>query len=181
MATVGWVGRLSHEKGPDIFLRAAAQTLKHLPQTKFIVVGDGPERTSLESLIDQLNIRDSVSLAGRREDIPSVFASFDIAVSSSRQEGLPMAILEGMASSRPWIATAVGDVPTVILDDVTGVLVRPNDIESLSSALIALLQDAGKRNRLGSEAHMLVEKQFSAQRMSEDYLDIYQQSVKNRK
>jgi glycosyltransferase involved in cell wall biosynthesis len=178
--TVGWVGRLSHEKGPDIFLRAAAQTLKQLPQTKFIVVGDGPDRTSLESLIDQLNIRDNVSLAGRREDMPSVYASFDIAVSSSRQEGLPMAILEGMASSRPWIATAVGDVPTVILDDVTGVLVRPNDIESLSSALIALLQDVEKRNRFGSEARKLVEKQFSAQRMSEDYLDIYQQSLKNR-
>lgn len=179
--TVGWVGRLSHEKGPDIFVRAAAQTLKQLPQTKFIVAGDGPDRISLESLIDQLNIRDSVSLAGRREDIPSVFASFDIAVSSSRQEGLPMAILEGMASGLPWIATAVGDVPTVILDDVTGVLVRPNDIESLSSALIALLQDVEKRNRLGSEAHMLVEKQFSAQRMSEDYLQIYQQCLRNRK
>jgi glycosyltransferase involved in cell wall biosynthesis len=176
---VGLIGRLSVEKGIDIFLHAAAQVLAQLPSTKFVVVGDGPDRQKLMTLIESLNLQQSVSMLGHRDDMPSVYASLDIAVSSSRQEGLPMAILEGMASSRPWIATAVGDVPTVILDDVTGVLVRPNDIESLSSALIALLQDAGRRNRLGSQAHMLVEKQFSAQRMSEDYLDIYRQCLKN--
>jgi glycosyltransferase involved in cell wall biosynthesis len=178
-ATVGWVGRLSHEKGPDLFLRAAAKTLAHLPQTKFILVGDGTDRASLESLIDELKIRDSVSLAGRREDMPSVYASFDIAVLSSRQEGLPMAVLEGMASSRPWVATAVGDVPTVILNDVTGVLVRPNDVEALSAALISLLQDVEKQQQLGRAARKLVEEKFSAQRMSNDYLDIYQECMRD--
>jgi glycosyltransferase involved in cell wall biosynthesis len=178
-ATVGWVGRLSHEKGPDLFLRAAAQTLARLPQTKFILVGDGPDRTSIESLIDELNLRSSVSLAGRRDDMPSVYASFDIAVLSSRQEGLPMAVLEGMASSRPWIATAVGDVPTVIHDDVTGVLVRPNDVEALSTALISLLQDVEKQHQLGSTARKLVEEKFSATRMSNDYLHIYQECLRD--
>lgn len=177
--TVGWVGRLSHEKGADIFLRAAARTLAHLPFTKFIVVGDGPDRKELESLIDELNIRNNVSLVGRREDMPSVYASFDIVVSSSRQEGLPMAILEGMASSRPWIATAVGDVPTVILDDVTGILIPPENVELLTTALVELLQDANRRGRLGLAARRLVEEQFSAQRMTEEYLRIYQQALRH--
>jgi glycosyltransferase involved in cell wall biosynthesis len=176
--TVGWVGRLSHEKGADIFIRAAAEVLVHLPKTKFIVVGDGPERSELESLVDQLQVRKSVSLMGRRDDIPSIFASFDIVVSSSRQEGLPMAILEGMASSLPWIATAVGDVPTVVLDGVTGVLVPPEDIESLSRALVELLQDANRRERFGMAARKLVEEKFSAARMTEDYLGIYAESIR---
>ena len=176
---VGLVGRLSVEKGVDIFLHAAAIVLATFPSTRFVIVGEGPDKQKLATLIETLNLQDSVSMLGHRDDMPSVYASLDIAVSSSRQEGLPMAILEGMASSRPWIATAVGEVPTVILDDVTGVLVAPNDIESLSSALIALLQDPERRNRLGREAHMLVEKQFSAQRMSEDYLNIYEECLKN--
>jgi glycosyltransferase involved in cell wall biosynthesis len=175
---VGWVGRLSHEKGADIFLRAAAQTLISLPKTKFVVVGDGPDRNTLESLIDELNIRDNVSLVGRREDMPSVYASFDILVSSSRQEGLPMAILEGMASGKPWIATIVGDVPTVILQDITGVLIPPNNVEALSSALANLLRDPARQELLGTAARKLVEDQFSAERMTEDYLRIYREGIR---
>jgi glycosyltransferase involved in cell wall biosynthesis len=176
--TVGWVGRLSREKGADILIHAAAKVLVHLPETKFMVVGDGPERNELESLIDKLNIRSSISLTGRREDIPSMFASFDVAVSSSRQEGLPMAILEGMASKLPWVATAVGDVPTVVQDDVTGVLVPPEDAELLAAALVDLLQDADRRERLGTAARKLVEDKFSAERMTGEYLRIYTESIR---
>ena len=79
-----------------------------------------------------------------------------------------------MASILPEIATAVCDLPTVILDDVRGVLGRPNDIESLSLALVTLLQDAGQCNRLGNAAQTRVEKQFSTQRTSEDYLPLNQ-------
>jgi glycosyltransferase involved in cell wall biosynthesis len=173
---IGWVGRLSHEKGADIFLRAAAQVLKELQNVKFFLVGDGPEHDNLKSLANQLGIRDSVSFLGRREDMPSVYASFDIAVSSSRQEGLPMAILEGMASSLPWIATNIGDVPTVILNHQTGLLVPPEDTEILSSALIELARDANQRRRLGIAARKLVKEQFSAERMATDYLRVYEWS-----
>ncbi len=124
-AIVGLVGRLSIEKGVDIFLRAAARVLAELPSTKFVVVGEGPDRDKLESLIDDLKIRGSVSMLGRRDDMPSVYASLDIMVSASRQEGLPIAILEGMASRLPLVATAVGEVPTVVLDGRTGVLLPP--------------------------------------------------------
>jgi glycosyltransferase involved in cell wall biosynthesis len=175
--TVGWVGRLSREKGADILIHAAAKVLIQLPDTKFMVVGDGPERNELESLIDKLNIRSNVSLMGRSDDMPSMFASFDVVVSSSRQEGLPMAILEGMASRLPWVATAVGDVPTVVQDDVTGVSVPSEDADLLAAALVDLLQDADRRERLGVAARKLVEDRFSAERMTDDYLRIYAESI----
>jgi glycosyltransferase involved in cell wall biosynthesis len=174
---VGLIGRLAIEKGVDIFLRAAAQVLAELPSTKFVVVGEGPDREKLESLIDKLEIRDSVSMLGRRDDMASVYASLDIMVSASRQEGLPMAILEGMAGRLPLIATSVGEVPTVVLDGRTGVLLPPNNTVLLTSAIVALLRDPVQRERLGTAARKLIDDEFSADRMTADYLRVYQEAA----
>lgn len=175
--TVGWVGRLSREKGADVFLRAAARVLMEIPGTRFVVVGEGPDRSELELLVDELRIRDAVSMPGRRDDMPSVFASLDVMVSSSRQEGLPMAILEGMASSLPLIATAVGDVPTVVRDESTGLLVPPEHVELLAAAIVGLLRDPERRERLGTAARRLIEDEFSAERMTAEYLGVYEEAV----
>jgi glycosyltransferase involved in cell wall biosynthesis len=174
---VGLVGRLSAEKGVDIFLRAAAHVLTELPFTKFVVVGDGPDREKLESLIDELKIRASVSMLGRRDDMPSVYASFEIMVSTSRQEGLPIAILEGMASRRPLIATNVGAVPTAVLDGRTGVLLPPADVEALASEIVSLLKDSARQKSLGAAARKLAEEEFSAERMAADYLHVYEEAA----
>lgn len=171
--TVGWVARLSSEKGPDIFLRAVVQVLAVYPGTRFVMVGDGPERNTLERLVDELNIRDNVSLIGRRDDMPSIYASLDVMVSSSRQEGLPMAILEGMASKLPLVVTKVGYVPNVIQDNSNGILVPPEDVKLLADAMIKLLQDEALRRRLGAAARRRVESEFSADRMATDYMRIY--------
>jgi glycosyltransferase involved in cell wall biosynthesis len=171
---VGLVGRLSMEKGVDIFLTAAARVLDHLPNAKFVVVGDGPDRAKLDALIDELGIRGSVRMLGRRDDMPAVYASLDLMVSSSRREGLPMAILEGMASRLPLIATPVGAVPTVVVDGRTGVLVPAEAPGLLAIGIIELLRDDAQRERLGSAARQLVEDQFSAQRMTVDYLRVYE-------
>ena len=132
---------------------------------------------SWNTLIDELGIRSSVQLLGRRDDMPSVYASLDVMVSSSRREGLPIAILEGMASRLPLIATPVGAVPTVVVDGRTGVLVPAESPELLATGIIALLRDNSQRERLGSAARQLVEDQFSAQRMTADYLSVYEAAV----
>ena len=174
---VGLVGRLSVEKGVDIFMHSAARVLAHCPDAKFLVAGDGPDRAGLEALIDQLGIRGSVRLLGRRDDMPSVYASLDVMVSASRLEGLPIAILEGMASRLPVVATAVGEVPTVILHGRTGVLVPTESPELLAEAIIELLRDPAKRERLGAGATQLVEDEFSARRMTADYLCVYEEAI----
>jgi glycosyltransferase involved in cell wall biosynthesis len=176
---VGLVGRLGHEKGVDIFLRAAALVLVDCPSAKFVVAGDGPDLEKLELLIDDLKLRESVSMIGRRDDMPSVYASLDLLVSSSRQEGLPMTILEGMASRLPVVATRVGDVPTVVLDDRTGVLVPPENVELLASAIATLLQNPAQRERFGAAARKLIEDEFSAGRMTTDYLRVYEKAAAN--
>ena len=174
---VGLIGRLSVEKGVDIFLHAAAHVVAELPSTKFVVVGEGPDRDKLESLIDDLKLRQSVSMLGRRDDMPSIYASLDIMVSASRQEGLPMAILEGMASRLSIIATPVGDVPAMVRDGQTGIIVPPENAALLSSAIVALLRSPAQRERLGTAARKLIEDEFSADRMTADYLRVYQEAV----
>jgi glycosyltransferase involved in cell wall biosynthesis len=128
-------------------------------------------------LIDKLNIRDHVRMLGRCDDMPALYASLDIMVSASRREGLPIAVLEGMASRLPLVATAVGEVPTVIQDGRTGVLVPAADAELLAAAIVELLGDPQKRKRLGSAASQLVEDEFSAEQMTDDYLRVYENAI----
>jgi glycosyltransferase involved in cell wall biosynthesis len=174
---VGFVGRLSREKGADIFLDAAAHVLAQCPDTKFVVAGDGPDRAELDALIDKLGIRGHVCMLGRCNDMPALYASLDIMVSASRLEGLPIAILEGMASRLPLVATAVGEVPTVIQDGRTGVLAPAEDPEALAAAIVELLRDPAKRGRLGAAARQLVEDEFSAERMTAEYLRVYEDAI----
>ena len=174
---VGLVGRLSMEKGVDVFLNAAARVLDQRPDVKFVVIGDGPDRPELDALIDGLGMRGSVRMLGRRDDMAQVYASLDLMVSASRREGLPIAILEGMASRLPLIATPVGAVPTVVFHGRTGVLVPADAPAMLANEVIKLLGDDSLREQLGSAARQLVEDQFSAQRMTADYLGVYEAST----
>ncbi len=171
---VGLIGRLSREKGVDIFIRASALVLREMPETRFVVVGDGPDLMALGELAAELGVSECVKLIGRRDYMPGVYASLDIMVSASRQEGLPMALLEGMASRVPLIATPVGEVPTVVENGVTGVLVPAEDEVALAVALIALLRDPGQRQRLAMAGRERIEREFSATRMTAHYLAVYE-------
>jgi glycosyltransferase involved in cell wall biosynthesis len=174
---VGLVGRLSTEKGVDLFLRAAAIVLRKFPTAKFTVVGEGPDSASLKALIHELGIEANAFLLGRRENMPGIYASFDLMVSASRQEGLPMAILEGMASGLPLIATSVGQVPDVVVDGQSGVLVPPKDIDALAAAIISLLEDPSRRRLLGVAARKRIKENFSADRMAADYMSLYKNAA----
>ena len=172
---VGLAGRLSQEKGVDLFLRAAAGVLIELPHTRFLVVGDGPDRATLTALIGRLGIGESVSLLGRSDDMPSFYASLDMLVSSSRLEGLPIGLLEGMASRLPLVATAVGAVPEVVQDGHTGILVPAENVDALTRAVVELLRDPILRERFGEAAVKLVREEFSAERMTMEYLRLYEE------
>ena len=176
-AVVGMVARLSAEKGVDLFLHAAAQVAGRISHVRFVVVGDGPDREELEALIDELRLRPYVSMLGRRNDMPAQYALFDLLVSSSRKEGFPIAILEAMASGLPLVAAAAGDLLKVVRNGETGILLPTGDPGALASTIVDLLRDREKRRRLGAAARRLVESQYSARQMSNDYLDTYKDVV----
>ena len=170
---IGWVGRLTYDKGPDIFLRAIAQLLPDFPTSRYLMVGEGPFRPEVERLITDLALGDVVHLLGQRSDMPGVYASCDLMVSSSRLEGLPVAILEGMAASLPWVAASVGATPLVIRNDQSGILIPPENVEILATSVARLMRTPEERARMGTVARSLTESEFSSERMTNDYLSVY--------
>jgi len=171
---VGAIGRLVTQKGFDYFLRAAAEIVKQFPSALFVVVGDGPERASLEQLATELGVDKNVVFTGSRKDMPGVYASLDIFVLSSRDEGMPIVLLEAMASGRPVVATDVGAVSKLVLPgNTTGLLVRPNDTRELTDAIMSLLRAPDLRERLGKHGQDLVQTRFSSRTMTNEYARVY--------
>jgi len=146
---VGFVGRLSPEKGPEVFVRAA-MLLRHLaPAAHCVVCGDGPMRESLQQLIARLELDDRVHLLGVCHDMPEVYHQLDVWVSTSHSEALPLALMEAMASGLPVVATRVGGVPDAVEHGLSGWLVPPRDFEAVASAVAGLLGSSEQRARMG--------------------------------
>lgn len=105
--------------------------------------------------------------------MPGVYTSLDVLVLPSRDEGMPMTIIEALAAGTPVIATRVGSVPELIKDGQTGLLLEPGDIEGLSNAIIRLLADSDLRQRYAQAGQQLVREQYSADAMAAKYLSLY--------
>lgn len=132
---VGWVGRLSPEKGADVLVDALAR-IPSLPWTA-CVLGDGPEAAPLRARADRLALGRRISFAGAVPDAPSLHAAFDVFVLSSRTEGTPIALLEALTAGVPVVAAAVGGVPDVV-GPAEAVLVPAEDPATLAAALAAV-------------------------------------------
>lgn len=177
---VGAIGRLSPEKGFAVLLAAARIVVQQHPEVKFVVVGEGPERKKLEDLTRQYGLEGKLFWAGRRDDIPGVYASLDIQVQPSLKEGLPMTILEGLAAAKPIVATRVGAVESAINDKDTGLLVNPGNADEIARAVTRLIQDPSLGIRLGQAGRARVEANFSARAMTENYLEAYAETSRGR-
>jgi glycosyltransferase involved in cell wall biosynthesis len=156
---IGWVGRLSREKGPDVLVEALARLEDR--RARVVFIGDGPDRAALQSRASALGVADRIHWLGIVPQAARCFAAFDCYVLSSRTEGTPIVLLEAMAARVAVVAAAVGGVPDVISAG-EGLLVRPDDAGALASALERVIADpaaaaargARAENRLRSERGM---------------------------
>lgn len=174
---VGVVGRLSPEKGLECFLEAAAKVSRKCTESKFIIVGDGPCKTILEEKAREWGISDKVIFTGFSGDVPQLLSAMDVFVSSSLFEPFGIAILEAMSMSKPVVATNVGGIPEMIISDVTGILVPPNDAEALYTAIIQLLNDPDKRNMFGQNGRKRIEEYFATQVLVNKLVKLYDELV----
>ena len=166
------VGRLVPQKAQQVLIQAAEIVIRSFPWTRFVIAGEGPEREALQSQIAQSGLGEGVRLLGARTDIPELLAASDLFVLSSSSEGMPVALLEAMASGLAVVTTRVGGMPDVISDGETGILVPPQDPFALAGAICKVLQDDDLRLRLGLSAKALIEKEFSLEKMGKKYLDL---------
>ena len=163
------LGRLDRRKGLDVALEALAK----VPGAELEVVGDGEERASLEELAARLGVRERVRFAGYADDVRDAIASADAALSSARQEGLGVALLEAMAMGRPVVALPTGGVPEIVKDGETGWLAAGATAEALGRAMQSAVARPDERARRGDAARLRVVETFSVDAMCEGYARIY--------
>lgn len=172
----GAVGSLYPVKGHDVLIDAFAQLHNRCPQAHLVIVGRGGEHDRLQQRIERHGLQQCVHLLGLRDDIAAVLSDLDTFVMPSRQEGLPMALLEAMASRRPVVASAVGGIPELIQSGVNGLLVPPDDPTELANAMLRCAEQAQWAGQMGQAGRRTVEQSYSAARMTEAYLELYQQA-----
>ena len=162
-ALIGVVARLEAEKGHTHLIAAMPAVLARAPKTWLAIVGDGSLCDALRAQARALPaaVRDRIVFTGRRDDISAITGELDIAVLPSLREAQGISILEAMARRKPVVATAVGGIPEVVADGVSGFLVPPADPAALADALIRLARSPSLRQRLGDAGYEIVAERFS--------------------
>jgi glycosyltransferase involved in cell wall biosynthesis len=149
---VAFVGRLSPEKGPDLFVRMVAELLPKHARARFVVIGDGLMRERLEAEVHLLGLDAYVRFMGETRDALPLLPSLTALVVPSYAEGMPLALMEGMAAGLPVVATSVGGVPELIAHLRTGLLVDPGSARNLAIAVDGLLDDPPWAAAIGARA-----------------------------
>jgi L-malate glycosyltransferase len=171
---VGNVAALVPHKGQRHLIEAAMLVLPQVPDARFILAGEGELRPALERQIREHHLEKHVLLVGFRPDVLSLHKAFDIFVMSSLTEGLGTSLLDAMACGKPIVATTAGGIPEVVVDGETGCLVAPRDHEGMARAIVSLLKDEALRRRMGEAGRTRARVHFSAERMVQDTLRVYQ-------
>ncbi len=173
---IGTVARLIPQKGIQYLIQAATLLKKKFSDFRVLVVGDGPFRQELEELTVSTGMKGKIIFTGFRSDIPRILAAIDLFVLPTLEEGMSVAILEAMCSSKPVIASRSGGVPEVVNEE-TGILVEPGDSGELATAIGTLLSDAKARERMGNAGRQRIEECFTLQKMVESYHQLYYRLV----
>jgi glycosyltransferase involved in cell wall biosynthesis len=162
---VGCVARLAHVKGVDLAIQAVARLRDWGCPVHLALVGDGPERTALGRLAESLEVGRYVHFLGLRRDVHRLLPLFDVLVIPSRNEGMGRVAVEAHVAGLPVVATRVGGIPDVVADGETGLLVAPEDPESLAVGLARLATDPVLRKRMAEAARERVTEELSAEAM----------------
>ena len=178
---VGNVAALVPHKGQRYLIDAAHLVVRHAPDTRFVILGEGELREHLEKQVHEHHLEKHVLLPGFRTDVLGCIKAFDLFVMSSVTEGLGTSLLDAMAAARPIVATTAGGIPEIVEDGVNGLLVPPRDARALADAILRALRDADLRGRLGDAGFARVNERFTVERMVAQTAAAYEQIVAQRR
>ncbi|TMQ21289.1 MAG: glycosyltransferase, partial [Candidatus Rokuibacteriota bacterium] len=156
------VQRLYPRKGVATFLEAAALVVREAPDARFVIVGDGPERSALERRAAELGLGARVLFTGAvaNADLPELYAAADVFAFHTLHEGLGIVLLESLASGCPVVTTAAGGTLDIVRDGDTGLVVPPADAAAFARAVVRLLRDAPLAGALRARARRTAETEF---------------------
>jgi glycosyltransferase involved in cell wall biosynthesis len=166
---IGLVAALRPEKNHAMLVQAAARLAERHPDLHTLIIGEGPERATIEPLIAELGLSDRVHLLGNRSDTPRLLAAMDLFTLCSLNEASPVSILEALAAGTAVVSTDVGSIRETVIPEQTGLLVQSEDIEGFASAISRLLDDESARIMMGQSGRELVMRTGSLTSMVEGY------------
>jgi glycosyltransferase involved in cell wall biosynthesis len=169
----GYVGRLSSEKGPDLFLDALIPLCQQHPQLDAVMLGDGPERDSLMARISAAGLQERITLPGYQTDMNRWWRQLDALVISSRTEGTPMILLEAMQAGVPVVAFGVGGIPDVLEDRHNGLLATPADSAALAHQIGTLLTEPALARDLIDNAKRTQLDRYDLKALAERWSQLY--------
>jgi len=176
---LGYVGRLSQEKGLLSLIQAVSLARKAGCHAKLLIIGEGNQGDELRDAARKEQLRDAVVFAGFQNDVGPFFSAMEVFVLPSLNEGTPMALLEAMAHGIPSIASAVGQIPNIIDSAKTGILVPPGNVIALRDAILSLYKSPSMRKRIGEKGRKTIEDQFDIQRwvkrIEAEYISLIEQ------
>jgi glycosyltransferase involved in cell wall biosynthesis len=170
---VGTVGRLSAEKNIGVLVRSIDRLLTEDADVGLAIIGDGPERGPLETLIGDLGRSDRIRLLGYQADTAALYEAMDVFALASVREGLPNVLLEAMAMETPVIATQIAGIPRLVEDGTSGLLVPPSDPESLTDALRRLIRCEELRRQLAVAGRETIRQRYSFEVRMEKIRAVY--------
>lgn len=171
------VARLNHLKDHLTAVRAW-QRLKIHPSIRLFFVGDGEERKAIEQLIDELGLRNSITLLGTRTDVARLLNAADVFLMTSVSEGIPLTLIEAMAIGLPCISTNVGGIREVIVDEATGLLCVAGDDESIANNVRRLANSSEQRRQFGAAGRSRAQELFSDGVMHDAYHRLYREMAR---
>lgn len=173
------IGNLYPVKGHGVLLEALALLAPRFPRLHVAIAGRGELELPLQRRAAELQLSDRFHLLGLRSDVANVLAGADLFVLPSLSEGVPLALLEAMLTARPVVASAVGEVPTVLDDGRAGALVPPSDPPALATALEELLSTPGRAQALSAAARARASALYTFDVMMDAYRAVYAQALRN--
>ncbi len=173
---IGVVSRLEPpRKALDVMIDAIARLADRWPGMRCVLIGDGSWRLELEAQIQRLGLNDRIRLLGTRHDVSAWLGAIDLFVLPSKDEGLPMAVIEAMGAGCPIVSTIVGGIPELITDEEHGLLVPPGDVNALAEVIERLLRDRALARRLGQAAQAKFAARFDMRQIIRRTEDLYEQ------
>ena len=157
---VGMVGRISEQKAPDIFVKAARKIKDTIPEAFFIIVGDGPDQVEIEKMISGLKLKDSFLITGWVNNPIDYLALFDVAALLSRWEAFGLVLAEYMAASKPIVCTNADAMPELVHDGENGFVVNVDDCDAAAMAVVNLLHDCEIRKKFSQRAAVIANDRY---------------------
>jgi len=177
VTVIGTACRLQLIKNIPMLLKTAKRLIDAKEKVRFVIVGDGTERQMLEDMVAELQITEYVRFTGWRTDAPKLMSAFDIFALTSKDEGMPIVVLEAMALGKPVVGTNVGAMNECVLHGQTGLLVPSDNVNQMTEFLRLLVRDKDRACRFGEAGRTLVKRQFSKEIMVQRTLEVYSAAV----